>query len=53
VAPGTGGRGHRIHVVRLLEVVQTDDIIVERCQLNASHEGSETEGRRELNTNTP
>ena len=39
---------HHIHFVSLLEIVQTDHIIVERAQLDAAHKRSETQRRGKL-----
>ena len=46
--PRTRWRLNYIHPVSLLEIVQTDHVVVQRSQLDAAHERSETQRRWQL-----
>lgn len=46
--PGTWCWSSHIHVVSLVEIVQTDNVIVQWAQLNAAHKRSKTQRRWKL-----
>ena len=46
--PGTRRRRNHVHLVQLPEVVEADDIVIERGQFDTAHKRSQTQGRRQL-----